>query len=123
MQVSNIETVSEDIREAKLGDTLLGLQLLKASIASARIPGAKVGHGHCLATEEKTFGEGITLCNEAIQLQPENSEIYLALGHIYLLAGRRIAAVNVLRRGLHFDNSGKIDRLLSRVNTLVRFDD
>lgn len=123
MLVSNFETVSKGIEEVQRGNTLLGLQLLTGSVSDSRVLEDKIRHGYCHATQEKNFREGITLCNEAILLQPKSSEIYLALGHIYLLAGRRIAAVKALRRGLPFDNNGQIDRLLSRVNKLVRFDD
>jgi tetratricopeptide (TPR) repeat protein len=115
MLVSNFGTVMEGIKEAKRGNTLLGLQLLAGSVADSHLPEARAWHGYCLAMEKNDYKQGIHLCNEAILLQPKNAEIYLALSRIYLLAGRRLAAVKTLRHGLTFDNSRDIDRLLKSI--------
>jgi tetratricopeptide (TPR) repeat protein len=125
MQISNFGTVMEGIKEAKRGNTSLGLQLLTDSVANARLPEAKAWQGYCLAIEKNNFQHGISLCHEARQLQPKNSEIYLALGRIYLLAERRAEAVKALLHGLKLDHNREIDRLLESIGmrkpTLFRF--
>lgn len=115
MQASNYGMVFKGIEEAKQGNTLLGLRIFSESAADPRLPQAKAWHGYCLAREKNAFRHAIALCHEARQLQPENAEIYLALGRIYLLAGRRITAVKTLQQGLKLGNNRDIDRLLASI--------
>ena len=113
MQVTNNRTILEGIAEAKRGNTLLGLQLFTGSIATSHLPEAKAWYGYCLAREKNDFSRGISLCNEAIQIKPRSSDIFLALGRIYLLAGVRASAVKTLKQGLKLDNNREIYRLLN----------
>lgn len=115
MQASNFGTVLEGIREAKQGNTLRGLKLLTDSVADPRLPEARAWQGYCLAREKNAFRQGINLCYEARESHPENSDIYLALGRIYLLTGRRAAAVKALQLGLKLNNNPDIDRLLKSI--------
>ena len=103
------------IEEAKRGNTLLGLELLSSSVNVDNLPEAKAWHGYCLARETKNYKQALSQCSEARQNSPGNSDIYLALGRIYLLAGIRNSAVRALERGLKLDNNREISRLLNSI--------
>jgi tetratricopeptide (TPR) repeat protein len=57
-------------------------------------------YGLCLAKVEKKFNPAIKLCQRAIELQFYESEHYVNLIDVYLLAGSRKRAVETLERGL-----------------------
>lgn len=107
----------EGIAEAKNGNCLLGLQIFAGAEKSTPLPEAKAWHGYCLAREKNDFFQGISLCYEALQIKPRSSEIYLALGRIYLLAGHRASAVKTLQKGLMVDYNREIYRLLKCIGT------
>jgi tetratricopeptide (TPR) repeat protein len=115
MAVANTEYYKEGIREAKRGNTELGLRLLKNALEPDALPEARAWYGYCLVIEEKNFMRGITLGNEARQAKPKSSEICLALGRIYLLANLRELAVRTLQNGLRLDNNQEIYRLLNSI--------
>ncbi len=79
MNIDLAEEVQEGIKEAKRGNTQLGLQLLQDSACFNNVPEAKAWFGYCLAYEKKDFRTGITLCREVIQQHPGLAESYLAL--------------------------------------------
>lgn len=111
----SINQILEGIEEARRGNTLIGLQLLKSSVRVPNMPEAMAWHGYCLARERKDFRNGISLCNEAKQKDPRSSDIRLALGRTYLLAGIRSSAVKTLQIGLKLDNNLEISRLLNSI--------
>ncbi len=115
MTISNFKQILEGIKETKLGNTLRGLQLLNSSVNGSSFPEAKAWYGYCLARENNKFRQGISLCNEARQNDPGSSDICLALGRIYLLAGSRKSAVSALQTGLTLDNNPEIYRLLNGI--------
>lgn len=117
MTAHGIKQAREGIAEAKRGNTALGLKLLKDSAEFPILPEAKAWHGYCLAREENDFKRGIALCNEAHKAKPRSSDIYLALGRLYLIAGRRSSAVKTLHQGLTLDNNQEICRLLESIGT------
>lgn len=58
------------------------------------------------------FGEAISLAEEAIVKEPDNSVLYLNLGRIYLLAGLKKEALETFRRGVQLDTNQDIVREL-----------
>lgn len=56
--------------------------------------------GFCIARDSRQFKKGASLCEKAIALDPRNTDHYLHLGRIYLLAGRKSLAIATFRRGL-----------------------
>jgi tetratricopeptide (TPR) repeat protein len=56
--------------------------------------------GYSLAREAGQFRKAIEMCLRAIALNPHNSEHYLHLGRIYLLAGKKKLAIKTFRQGL-----------------------
>ncbi len=117
MTILNFKQILEGIKETKQGNTLRGLKLLSSSVNVSSFPEAKAWYGYCLARENNKFRQGISLCNEARQKDPCSSDICLALGRIYLLAGIRKSAVSALQIGLRLDDNPEISRLLNSIGT------
>lgn len=115
----NLEQMLEGIKEAKRGNARLGLLFLKDSLKESDdavyLPEAKAWYGYCLASEHNEFRKGLFICNQARQSKPGSSDIYLALGRIYLLAGRRKSAIAALEVGRRMDNNREIFRLLNSI--------
>lgn len=64
--------------------------------------------GYSLAREAGQFQKGVELCLKAITLNPHNSEHYLQLGRIYLLAKKKDSAIKAFRRGLKIRKDARI---------------
>jgi tetratricopeptide (TPR) repeat protein len=64
--------------------------------------------GYSLAKEAGQFRKGIELCLKAIALNPNNSEHYLHLGRIYLLAKKKDFAIKAFRKGLKIRKDSRI---------------
>jgi len=56
--------------------------------------------GYSLAKQSGQLKEGIALCEKAISLNPRHTEHYLHLGRIYLIAGKKEAAIRIFKTGL-----------------------
>ncbi len=56
--------------------------------------------GYSLAKEAGQFRKGIELCLKAITLNPNNSDHYLHLGRVYILANKKDFAIKSFRKGL-----------------------
>lgn len=117
MAGQNHTRVINGIAEAKRGNTLLGMKLLGEHEAEFVFPEAKAWHGYCLAREKNLLSPGIAMCMEAMELKPQCSDIYLALGRIYLFAGMRKPTVRILEEGLRVDKNREIERLLNTIGT------
>ena len=64
--------------------------------------------GYSLASEAGQFRKGIELCLKAISLNPYNSDHYLQLGRIYLLANKKDLAIKIFRKGLKIRKDPRI---------------
>lgn len=115
MATCNIELVVEGIEEAKRGNTMLGLKILQDTARNFNLPEAKAWLGYCMAREKTDVSNGLTMCLDALRNNPKCSEIYLALGRVYILAGKRGKAIEILERGYRIDQSPEIDRLLKSI--------
>jgi tetratricopeptide (TPR) repeat protein len=71
--------------------------------------------GYSLAKESGRIKEGISLCEKALKFNPRESEHYLNLGRIYLLAGKKEHAIKVFKTGLRV---GKDRRILHELKNL-----
>jgi tetratricopeptide (TPR) repeat protein len=60
--------------------------------------------GLCIAYERGVVKEAISLCEKALQTEPQAVEHYLNLGKVYLKAGIKVKAIEILREGLKIDN-------------------
>jgi tetratricopeptide (TPR) repeat protein len=71
--------------------------------------------GYSLAKDRGQINKGIELCSKAIQIDPVNSDNYLYLGRVYLIAGQRELAIKTFRRGLRIR---KDDRVIDELKNL-----
>jgi hypothetical protein len=63
---------------------------------------------YCMASEQHAFKEAIAQGLEMIRQEPRNSELYLILGRIHLLAGQKPTAIRVFRLGLRCEKNQNI---------------
>jgi tetratricopeptide (TPR) repeat protein len=66
-----------------------------------RSPTVCSGLGYCLAAVRGEVEKGISLCQEAISREPDNTFHYRNLGSTLILAGHRDKAIEAFRKGLH----------------------
>lgn len=64
--------------------------------------------GYSLAKQSGQLKEGIALCEKAIALSPNQSEHYLNLGRIYLLANKKEPAIRIFKTGLRIRKDHRI---------------
>lgn len=104
--------IKEGIAEARKGNTLLARMYLEEAIKHTRNPEVLAWYGYCLARDKKSFGQAIGLCKEALAEAPHNSDIYLAVGNIYLLAGKKRSAISAFNKGLKMGRNDAIVKQL-----------
>jgi Flp pilus assembly protein TadD len=90
------------------GDTLTALLTLQDAAKVRTTPALCSNLAYCMAKERRQIQKGISLCSEALQVEPANPTHYLNLGRIYLLAGKKNAAIQTFRQGLKMGKNGKI---------------
>lgn len=71
--------------------------------------------GFCLARDSRQFKKGIAMCEKAISLDSQNTDHYLHLGRIYLMAGRKAVAIAIFRRGLKVRKDNRIIQELQNI--------
>lgn len=107
------------------GRFLSALKYFEKAVALERNPASLSRLGLCLAKEKRNFAKAISLCKEAIKHEPRNSEHFLYLGRIHLLAGQKKEAIRIFRMGLRNgrnpDISKELERLGSRKDPLLPF--
>lgn len=64
--------------------------------------------GYSLARESGQYRKAIEMCLKAIALNPHNSEHYLHMGRIYLLAQKKNIAIKAFRKGLKIRKDARI---------------
>ncbi len=109
------DDLKDGIREAKRGNTKLGIKLLEGFAAGNGFPEAKAWYGYCLANERQNFSAGISLCKDALNSDPLLSDGYLALARIYLLRKQRKFAIEALQQGMKVGQDRDISTLLSHL--------
>lgn len=75
-------------------------QLLKEALELKRTPDHMSQYALALAHDTGDIPTAITLCQEAVKMDPKNPEHFLRLGTVYLIGGRRKEALRILRLGL-----------------------
>jgi tetratricopeptide (TPR) repeat protein len=71
--------------------------------------------GYSLAKQSGRLKEGIALCEKAISLSPHQSEHYLNLGRIYLMANKKEPAIRIFKTGLRIRKDPRIINELKRL--------
>jgi tetratricopeptide (TPR) repeat protein len=71
--------------------------------------------GYCVVSDSGQIKQGIAMCERAIMNDPNNSEHYLNLGRIYILAGDKRRAIQVFKRGLKIRKDPRIVKELQQL--------
>lgn len=90
------------------GNTSEALECFTKLVAIERLPIYCSSLGYCLAKEKGDVKQAISLCNEAIRKEPKNSDHFLNLGRVELLAGRKSEAIRIFRMGLRHERNREI---------------
>ncbi len=98
------------------GRTLVALGLFEKAIAIETNPLYLSYLAVCIAKERGQIRKAISLCKETIEKEPGNSNHYLNLGRIYLLAGNKAEAARAFRDGLNRETNQQI---IEELNKLV----
>lgn len=93
-------------------NTLAALACFEKASGVENIPGIESYLGVCVALERGKIKDGIQLCNNAIVEQPGNPVPYLHLGKIYIKAGKKDEAIEIMRKGLSIGDSEEIRKIL-----------
>lgn len=64
--------------------------------------------GYSLAREAGQYRKAVEMCFRAIASNPHNSEHYLHMGRIYLLANKKDFAIKAFRKGLKIRKDARI---------------
>ena len=99
--------------EARTGSSLMALTALEGLEKHTNHPQFSAWLGYCLAKEKRDFPKALALCLRAIDTMPDNADLYLALGRLYRLCGRRYLALKTLRKGLKMGRSELIVKELT----------
>jgi hypothetical protein len=70
---------------------------------------------YCIAKEHKNYSEAIDLGKGALNAQPGNLVLYRNLAKVYILAGQRVNALNVLRQSVKCGRDEQIMRLINKL--------
>lgn len=71
--------------------------------------------GFSLAKDSRQFKKGVELCEKAIALDAQNTDHYLHLGRVHLLAGHKTRAIAAFRRGLKIRKDNRLIQELQRI--------
>lgn len=71
--------------------------------------------GFCIARDSRQFKKGMAMCEKAISLDSQNTDHYLHLGRIHLLAGHKSLAIATFRRGLKIRRDNRITAELQKI--------
>ena len=111
------ENFVKGVQALSNGHLYLALVCFEQAIQLERSPSCCSYLAFCQAKARGQFAEAIRLCEEALDRDPGNYVHYLNLGRVYILAGQRDKAINVLRQGLQFENADDIVRELVSLGT------
>lgn len=116
MYEADVEKIFKKGLEAlNRGDTLSALSHFEKIINIERIPSVCSAYAYCIAKERGQISNAISLCEEAIQKEPQNAFHYLNLGRIYLIDNNRAEAIKTLREGLKYEENQVIIEILNKL--------
>ncbi len=97
------------------GNTMMALMHLEDAAKKGDSAALKSYLGFCLAKERRQFKRGVALCREAAGMEPMNSQFWLNLGRVCLLAKQKRPAIEAFRRGLKVNCNQQIVEELKRL--------
>lgn len=96
----------------EMKDYATARRYLYAAVERERTPDHLSQYALALAAQTREIDPSIALCQEAVKNDPKNSDHYLRLGHIYLVANRKKEAIRIFRLGLRVGKNPTISRWL-----------
>jgi Flp pilus assembly protein TadD len=109
------QLIRKGVVAAEKGDTLVALVHFEDAAKLEATPTVRSYLAFCLARERRQLQKAISLCNEALQQEPNNPLHFLNLGRVYLVAGQKGKAIQTLRRGLKLGRNPLIMEELKRL--------
>jgi tetratricopeptide (TPR) repeat protein len=107
------------------GETLSALAFFEKALKTEDSPSIWSYFAFCIAKERGQISKAITLCEEAIKKEPNNSAHYLNLGRIFLFTNDKEDAVRIFREGLNHEANQQIidelNRLVIRKPPVISF--
>lgn len=94
------ELLRSGISHLKKGDTLEALAYVEKSFGFHETPRTRSYLGLLIVRERGKLREGLAMCREALDEEPENPEFHLNLGRALYLAGNKAEAIATVRKGL-----------------------
>jgi tetratricopeptide (TPR) repeat protein len=94
------ELLKSGISHLKRGDMLEALACVEKSFSVQETPRTCSYLGLLIARERGKLREGLAMCREALEEEPENPEFHLNLGRALYLAGKKPEAIAIVRKGL-----------------------
>lgn len=98
------------------GNTLSALSFFEKAIHTQYSPVISSYYALCIAKERGQVSKAISLCEDAIKREPQNSQLYLNLGRIYLIDNNKTDAIKTFREGLNYEANQQI---VDELNKLV----
>jgi tetratricopeptide (TPR) repeat protein len=89
---------SKGLEALALGNTLSALAFFEKAMNIEGSPSVLSHFAFCIAKEWGQIGKAISLCEEALRIEPDNSVHYLNLGRIHLLAHKKNRCAKRLQR-------------------------
>jgi len=113
MEIEN--PFDEGLRELSSGRPVAALGYFSKAAAEKKTPLICSYLAYCRAQTEGVYREAVDICMEARKADPKNSDIYLNLGRIHMLAGNRKMAIQAFTLGLRH---GRNSRIIGELNAL-----
>lgn len=108
---------AKGLAELRLGHTLTALASFERALQLENNPDYYSYLAYCIALERGQIRKAVSLCEEAIQKNPQNAVHYLNLGRIYLHAQNKEYAVVIFREGLKHERNEEIIAELNSLHT------
>ncbi|MEW6584832.1 MAG: tetratricopeptide repeat protein [Nitrospirota bacterium] len=111
------ELFSKGLEALQRDDTVGALSWFEKSLERDYSPSSLSCFAFCIARQRGQYKKAISLCQEAIQKDPDNSLHYLNLGKVYLLDRNRSDAITIFREGMSRERNAQIVQELERLGT------
>ncbi|MDA8079343.1 MAG: tetratricopeptide repeat protein [Nitrospiraceae bacterium] len=108
---------NEGLDALRLGNCLAALAFFEKAVSLADKPLYRSYVAYGIAKERGQAHRAEQICREAITCDPGNSFLYLNLGRVLLVAGRKPEAIEIFRKGLRCGGNAGIVQELNRLGT------
>ena len=98
-------------------NTLSALASFEKAYALKKMPAIMSFLGFCISQERGQITEALSLCENAVLQETEDSLFYLNLGRVLLKAGRKSEALDTFRKGLSHGDNLEIQEILEKLGT------